>query len=329
MALSLNRPQDTPHFLLLWWTGIAGGILGIYPITREVAGPIGLKQWFRQSPAFWLLHLGGVLLAVAACFAMPSRFNWLVLVIGAVTLGLTLWLSFGLAVSLLCWLKVLVPPPERLQRVVTETASRMNVNVRRVWLLHSVYGYAAALLTSPDLIFSDRLLAALSDDEIAAVCAHELGHLTESRSVVARRIRFSLAFFPFIFLKPVFALPGGWMMLALFCMLAWAIIMINNGRVLARKMEERADAIGAENSLDAATYARALERLYEINQSPAVMRTNKLPHPHLYDRLLAAGVTPAYDRPAPPDNKSWASVIIGMTCGVVLVLYLKSKNVFP
>ena len=54
------------------------------------------------------------------------------------------------------------------------------------------------------------------------------------------------------------------------------------------------------NEGDAGTYARALTRLYEDNLSPAVNAKKMATHPHLYDRLLAAGVTPDFPRPAAP-----------------------------
>jgi Zn-dependent protease with chaperone function len=326
MTAGMIWPKDYFFIGLFGVMGAVGGILGNYPFTCETMKAIRFQDWIRQACAFWLLHLGGMVLVIGAALAMPRRFDWTVIGIGAATLGLRLWLDFGLAVALLRWLRVLAQPPERLQRIVSETALRMGIQVRRVWLLHSAHCYAAALLSSRELIFSDRLLELLPDDETAAVCAHELGHLSESRAVVARRIRLSLAFFPFIFLKPVFGLSSGWQVLAILFMLSWAIVMVNNGRLLARKMEVRADAIATENAVDAATYARGLERLYEANQIPAVMRSNKLAHPHLYDRLLSAGVTPGYNRPEPPDTNSWPMLFISITFGIVLVLFLQTKK---
>jgi hypothetical protein len=48
-----------------------------------------------------------------------------------------------------------------------------------------------------------------------------------------------------------------------------------------------------------------LEKIYQANQLPAVMRGNNMVHPHLYDRMLAAGVTPDYPRPQPPGRMAW------------------------
>ena len=85
-------------------------------------------------------------------------------------------------------------------------------------------------------------------------------------------------------------------------------------------MEVRADKVAAENAVNAVTYARALERLYEANQIPAVMRSNRLTHPHLYDRMLAAGVTPSYPRPKRPGVWGWNVVVVWVILAVLLVL---------
>ena len=57
----------------------------------------------------------------------------------------------------------------------------------------------------------------------------------------------------------------------------------------------------------AGTYARALEKIYEANLLPVVLREKRV-HPDLYDRLVAAGATPAYARPKPPPREFLAAV---------------------
>ena len=44
----------------------------------------------------------------------------------------------------------------------------------------------------------------------------------------------------------------------------------------------------------------ALAKLYQANDMPAVMPKKRLPHPHLYDRMVVAGVTPDFPRPDRP-----------------------------
>jgi hypothetical protein len=52
-------------------------------------------------------------------------------------------------------------------------------------------------------------------------------------------------------------------------------------------------------------FARALSRLHEDSQIPAVFADNNYSHPSLYDRLIAAGMTPDYPRPTPPETSTW------------------------
>jgi hypothetical protein len=91
-------------------------------------------------------------------------------------------------------------------------------------------------------------------------------------------------------------------------------------RVVARRMEARADAAAAGRESESRwAYGRALERIYEANLVPAVLR-RKGTHPHLYDRLTACGPHPAYPRPQPPPSRSSrATAIVPVSALVMLV----------
>jgi hypothetical protein len=91
---------------------------------------------------------------------------------------------------------------------------------------------------------------------------------------------------------------------------------------LGRRLEVRADSTASQHQEEAGVYAQALERLYEMNHMPAVMPNNKTVHPHLYDRLLAAGMTPAYPRPAKPETLSWHGAIMRFVFWVLLFVAL-------
>ncbi len=62
----------------------------------------------------------------------------------------------------------------------------------------------------------------------------------------------------------------------------------------------------------ALAYARGLEKIYEANLIPVVLHPKRHPHPDLFDRLAAAGVPPAYDRPAPPPRDRLAALPIAV-----------------
>jgi hypothetical protein len=88
--------------------------------------------------------------------------------------------------------------------------------------------------------------------------------------------------------------------------LALAVLFRN----VAARMEKRADEV-AHTAVSPARYARALERLYEANLVPAVLSKKAAkPHPHLYDRVLAAGVTPGYPRPEPPSSRRFEAALV-------------------
>ena len=234
-----------------------------------------------------------------------------------------LWLLWGGGLRVLRWLRLLVPADARLQGIVADKAGRMNVNVRAVWELKIPLGYAAALPTTRELLFSQRLLELHPDGEIAAICAHELGHLTESKLVLAGRVLTSFTLVPWILLTPslhAFGLAG------LAAIAGLSLLLMALAQRLGRRMETRADRLAAQHQAGDGTYAQALARLYETNQMPAVMPGKRKIHPHLYDRLLAAGVTPDYPRPKPPARPGWSTVLLMVSLGALLGLDLAKPH---
>jgi len=92
-------------------------------------------------------------------------------------------------------------------------------------------------------------------------------------------------------------------------------------RKLSRKLESRADQMAKSNEGDAGTYARALTRLYEDGLLPAVSPKNQTTHPHLYDRILAAGVTPDFPRPASAVSMAWYGYLFTTTLGLLFAAF--------
>jgi len=90
-------------------------------------------------------------------------------------------------------------------------------------------------------------------------------------------------------------------------------------------LEIRADQAGTSHESEAGGYAMALEHIYQLNHVPAVMPGKRTIHPHLYDRLLAAGVTPSYPRPKAPGKVGLQTfAVCGMIVGAgVLALMLR------
>jgi hypothetical protein len=151
---------------------------------------------------------------------------------------------------------------------------------------------------------TERLLEVLTSDELAAVVAHEVGHLKEGHKAWWRLgvLWFSCgASFAFAFVDPEDILVFIWTAVAaLFALVAGL-------RAWSRRREHDADEVAVAAS-DPAVYARALEKLYEVNLVPAALRGGA--HPSLYDRLKRAGINPDYARPAlPTRNPTWAGLV--------------------
>jgi hypothetical protein len=87
-------------------------------------------------------------------------------------------------------------------------------------------------------------------------------------------------------------------------------------------MEKRADEFAVKEQLNDGIYARALEKLYKENLSPAVNVNNRQTHPHLYDRMIAAGITPDFQRPARPKRLTLIGWAFAFSFGVFIVLGL-------
>jgi Zn-dependent protease with chaperone function len=202
----------------------------------------------------------------------------------------------------------------------------MNVPVSEVWLMRMSVAQAFAIPGSRRLLFTERLLELLSDDEISAVCAHELAHLTEAWSDYYRRYVLWFAFLPWIFFKPTMHTFGVVGCLALMLI---SIVVARVYRTVSHKLELRADNIAHTHAPDAATYAWALARIYEDNLLPAGHSKEHNTHPHLYDRLVAAGMAPDYPRPLPAKSMALhGNVFCGALGLLITALIMRLAHVF-
>lgn len=289
-------------------TGCAffGALLGSFPMDRVLYPGLGFASWTQQVASGLLLQaITGAFYGTAAGF-MPEEPGMRMAIVTAAALAAHFALQFGLGIRIARWLGLLRPADARLRALVAETSARLGVPVRATWIIRSAQANALAYVITRELAFTEKMTS-FSDDEIRAVCAHELGHLSEGRWTRAARLVGSLATFPVIFFRPAMAHGGEGLAL-----IGLAYFAIKRSSVfLTRRMENRADQVAvAADGAESGTYARALERIYEINQMPAAkLRAASGTHPCLYDRLVAVGATPSYPRPLPPGGRSWSSVV--------------------
>jgi Zn-dependent protease with chaperone function len=255
-------------------------------------------------------------LAVSA----PDRFTPRVGILVAVgCLVITFYLfAGGLFVARV--LGIARPAPERLARLVEVAVERVGVRPKATCLIRWSTANAIAFPLVQRIAVTDTAVKYLTDEELIAVIVHELAHLNESRRVKRLRAVGGFVWLPLVCAKPILGTHG-------FPALAATALLVLCGhsavRHLSRAMERRADTLSQTNEGEPGTYAKALEHIYELNLIPAVTRQKMSTHPHLYDRLLAAGMTPAYPRPRPPTLWRAAVAVVAMSlCAIVYVFVL-------
>jgi Zn-dependent protease with chaperone function len=296
---------------------LLGAILGTYFFDIEVFPNYPFRTWLHSVSAVWILQMVRVAIFVGAMGAMPYQLDWRAAAIVLGVIAIQSWLVWGGALRLARWARLIVPAPERLLAIVATVAAKLGVPPPPTWLMRGIVCNAVAMPHTRTLVFTERLLAITPDDEVAAVCAHEFGHLLESPRALLVRFLSSVSLVPMLFVRPAIHHfgPSGF-----FGICALSLLGSRLFRTFARRMEHAADSVALAHQGEApGTYARALARIYEANQIPAVMPGKRQIHPHLYDRLVTAGVTPDFPRPAPAKNFSWLGALTFATALFVFI----------
>jgi len=309
-------PETANGWIVNGLASCFGALLGSYPFDREIFPRLRFRSWLYQSIALWGLRLSLWTAFIAAIALMPSGFGRGTLVVACGYLIFHFAMQWGLAVKFLRWVRFARPANERLRRIVNEVSARAGARPPTTWRMGGVQALAFAFPTTGEMMFSERLLEICSDEEVATVCAHEMAHLSESKATLAGRWLGSLSLFPLIFIVPVIHNFG-----AGFIILPLLTLLISRfARCLSQRMEKRADQTAAENQINEGVYARALEKLYRENQLPAINVNDRQTHPHLYDRMVAAGITPDYPRPGRPKKMTWVGTAYACALGLLLAL---------
>lgn len=296
---------------------ISGIMLGSFWSAREIEPRYTFRVWLQQTLWQLVVQFGLLAIGISLLTTMP----------GVMTCEAWWRAGFGLAGAALilsgAWLPLVMrskpadPAQAQMQQRLAQIAARASestgVRPRYVWVGRTPIPNAFALPFINAVVFTSRCMEELDDEECLAIMLHEFEHLRESLGMRLIRLVGAMSLFVFIFVNPMMHRWGSSGLL----MLVGAFLLFSRmTAMLRRRMEHRADhaAIGAvEHST---VYAYALEKIYAAAQLPAVMPGNKMVHPHLYDRMLQAGVTPAYPRPAPPARLSW----LGWFCLALAVL---------
>lgn len=223
------------------------------------------------------------------------------IVLGATALGMIaiILLLRGGALRLARALGAVQAAPPRLLEVVRRAADRSERAVPDTVVVPSGAVNAFAFVYAGVLGVTSALVELLDDTELEAIVLHELGHLAESPAALRTRALSLTAF-------TTFALLELESRVSLWIVLVHVLVVIAIARWVrarTRALEQAADA-HAHDHVEEGTYARALEKIYRLNLFPAVQGGRRV-HPDLYDRMIAAGVTPDYPRPPAPAQSRW------------------------
>ena len=278
---------------------------------------VPFAEYARGAVVEWVLRRPHVLVLTVAMAGLPAAVqNGELFLIGWSCVGAVLFAASGLLAGLPVLIVLRVARPLEGERAVRvrAMAQRMGVRLRSAWVVPWPVANALALIYSRQIVFTERILELLDDEELDAVTAHELGHVGEPLSAKMGRgtvvVALSLVMLATPWLSAL-GLTGG---LLVFLLVVVGALLV---RRVARRMEERADKLAAEQSIDPAVYARALEKLYEANLMPAVTGSKHRAHPDLWDRMVAAGATPAYEKPAAPPKGAARLGLIALMLALV------------
>lgn len=301
---------------------IAATMLALYYQTerRAVGSGLTARRMLQGWAAVLLVLVPHLLVALGVMLAMPSDFGLATFALLGLTVAATACSVAGGGLIAASWLGLATDVSSQIAHpgianVVAAAARRVGIAPSRVFVIEGWSANAFALPLRRWIGFTRRALQELTDEELAAITAHELGHLRES--AVARWSRALGAFLvvPLTLIGPLYhTLDLLGLGVVLLGVVAAAIVL----KRMARALEQRADGVGRAHEHGAGAYARALERLYAVNLVPAVLRGRR-PHPSLYDRLVAAGAEPPYERPAPPPAGRRLLALVLATAAAVIV----------
>lgn len=246
---------------------------------------------------------------------MPDEWNGRAFfMLGGAALFLAAYSLFGFVFHMkICGF--LTKPPEKLVRAIEDATRKTGIIPRKVFVLKSLYVNAYALPHLRSVVFTDRAVNHLDEDELYSIALHEYGHLMEPF------YKWGTRFVPFLFLLPVIAykpLATSHYFLWL-GMVVLSFLVVLFVRLFSRQMEKKADAVANLHEDEEGLFARSLEKGYRLNLMPVVTGKRTSSHPDLYDRLLVSGAPPAYPRPKRPLR---ARFYVALTVFFVLPLVL-------
>jgi Zn-dependent protease with chaperone function len=318
-SLLFDSTAPGPFLAAVGFLAAIGSFLGTIPMDREIFPRIPLATLIRQTGIGFVFSLFYWVVFIAAVVSMPAHLGWEMAGVAGAFIAFRLFWSHSGALWIGRKIGLMTDAPDRLKRITDAAASTAGVSYRQVWLLRSDAAQALAFPNTRDLVFTERIIMLLTDEELTAICAHELGHLTESKGVRVLRNLNSFTSLPWIFVTPLAeALGPVGFYLPLLCTILLPRIFLP----LSQRLEVRADQVAARQEESSGCYANALLKIHEDNLTTVVNSGKQSTHPHLYDRVIAAGITPDFPRPQPPATMSWPGLVFSLLLGVLVSVTL-------
>ncbi len=315
-------PAGVAMVLAVMILAFSGTLLGSFFFDRKICPEYTFRSWGQETLAGLAQRFlkWGILLATM--FLMPAAWDYTtgLLVVWYLLVQILLAWRGGLWLGLK--LKVLEPAPDWLVELVNTTAHPASLPPEKILLVKSTVANAFALPATGHILFTTKIIQVLGPEELRAVCLHELAHLAESRTTLAWRFTGILADLPWIFFIPISAHAS--VFIAAVAGFYSSLIIRYFLKILQRRFETQADRRAVGQVADPAIYARALERLHEVNQIPAVLLGKNHSHPNLYDRLTSLGLAPSYPRPKPPPRFTIPGLV-----SLVMFVVLFPTCIFP
>ncbi len=306
LGLYLVGVEDDSTLILAGATAWLSTVAAGWPLVREVFPWLTFRDWLYETLTQWLFWFAGWFVLVGAVAIAPQNFSagwWLVF---GVALVLQTWLIFGGSLWLGRRLGLVTDAPEGLKNLVMAESGKAGVRCRNVFVIQSSSANAFALVHTGEVGVTSRALDLLTNEELSAICAHEMGHLAEPSRVRLLRFLGSMTWVAWIGVRPLWPILGPAAPLTIAgCTYLARYFLVR----LSRAMEVRADSMARSHEIQEGVFARALAHLAELNLSPVVLPRKLSTHPDVYDRLMAAGVTPDFARPPAPEEMSWHGYI--------------------
>jgi Zn-dependent protease with chaperone function len=269
---------------------------------------------FRFLASAFVLYLPYILLGGGAIL-MPREWSIEVIGILGLAISLAIVLLFGVNIWLAQRLSLLRPTRALLAERVQELAKRRGVLLKGIYVLPMRRVNAVAMPLSRKILLTEGAVATLEEDDLVALAAHEMGHLGQPLSERAALMLFACVFgyLPLALLHPI---SGSWGISAVGAVVVLALLFLLVPAAFiskrSRRREEDADAFACDDLVFPGAFATALEKVSRANLMPVVLDSHSDSHPNTYDRLVTAGLQPAYPRPEPPPSRGITPELIGI-----------------